>query len=327
MSDGSTKVMLVFPGQGAQYPGMGSDLYEAFESVRELYDEASSIVGYDMAELSFADPAEQLNFTRYTQPALLTHELACWRALEQLTGGRLAPALAAGHSLGEYSALVAAGALSFATGLQLVQRRGELMGELGEGGMLATTLDLATAQEMADRHYCGVGGCNLPDQNVIAGAEDDLQRLAVDMKERYPRKRAIPLKTEGAFHTFLMVAAAREFRPILDAADFTAPRIPVLSNYTGAAHESEPASIKARLFFQLFHPVRWITCMQTAMEAGVDTLVELGGGLGKGDGPAEKRPNLEGMIKKALKSQDHDARHMSAINLDSIQAAAAEFAG
>jgi [acyl-carrier-protein] S-malonyltransferase len=314
--------MLVFPGQGAQYPGMGSDLFAGFDVVRELYEQASSIVGYDIARLSFEDPDSQLNFTRFTQPALLTHELACWRALQSLTGAALSPQLTAGHSLGEYSALVAAGSLDFASALQLVQRRGELMGELGEGGMLATTLDLEHAHELADRFFCGIGGCNLPEQTVIAGADADLARLAAELKEKYPRKRAIPLQTEGAFHTFLMVSAARQFRPVLEAVDFHAPQVTVLSNFTGKPHGLDADGIRSRLFFQLFHPVRWIGCMNTAMEAGVDTIVELGGGIGKEDGPAGKRPNLEGIIKKSLKWRDHDANYLGAINAATIEAAA-----
>ncbi|MBT8061865.1 MAG: ACP S-malonyltransferase [Gammaproteobacteria bacterium] len=326
MTDRQGRVMLVFPGQGAQYPGMGSDLFAAFDVVRELYEQASSIVGYDLARLSFEDPDGQLNFTRFTQPALLTHELACWRALQSLAGAALAPELTAGHSLGEYSALVAAGSLDFASALQLVQRRGELMGELGEGGMLATTLDLEHAHELADRFFCGIGGCNLPEQTVIAGADADLTRLAAELKEKYPRKRAIPLQTEGAFHTFLMVSAARQFRPVLEAVDFNAPQVSVLSNFTGKPHGADADGIRSRLFFQLFHPVRWIGCMNTAMEAGVDTIVELGGGIGKGDGPEGKRPNLEGIIKKSLKWRDHDADYLGAINTATIEAAAESLA-
>jgi len=321
------KVMFVFPGQGAQYPGMGSDLFEAFDVVRDLYDEASSIVGFDMARLSFEDPDSQLNFTRYTQPALLTHELACWRALTSLTDPAVTPQLSAGHSLGEYSALVAAGCLTFETALKLVQRRGELMGEFGEGGMLATTLDLEQAHELADRFFCGIGGCNLPEQTVIAGAHDDLERLTQELQATYPRKRAIPLQTEGAFHTFLMVSAAQQFRPVLEAVTFNTPQITVLSNFTGKAHGTDANGIRSRLFFQLFHPVRWIGCMNTAMDEGVDTIVELGGGIGKQEGPATKRPNLEGIIKKSLKWRDHTATYVGAINLETIRAAVAELSG
>ena len=318
----SRTVMFIFPGQGSQYRGMGSDIHAEFEVARDAYAEASDVLGYDMTELSFADPDEQIGLTRYTQPALLTHSIACMRVFNELTGDSVIPHIAAGHSLGEYSALVAAGSLTLEEGLKLVQKRGELMGEHGEGGMMALTLDLETAQPLADRFYCQVGGCNLPEQTVVGGREEDLAALAECIKELYPRKRAVPLATEGAFHTYFMVKAAQLFREVLDATDFHDPSFSVLANYTGRMHESNPESIRARLFFQLFSPVRWVTCIGSAVAAGVDTFVEFGGGLGKVDDPAEKRPNLESIIKKSLRSHDHEAEYCAAINCGSIRESA-----
>jgi [acyl-carrier-protein] S-malonyltransferase len=325
MSD--QRVMFVFPGQGSQYRGMGSDLYEEFPAARQVYDRASEVLGFDLRELSFRDPAGEIGLTRNTQPALLTHEIACLRVFEELTGGRLRPALAAGHSLGEYSALVAAGALGFDDALRLVRRRGELMGEHGEGGMLALTLDAETARPLADRHYCQVASCNLPDQTVVGGRDADLDALAADLAERMPRKRAIRLATEGAFHTYFMVTAARLFREDLDRAAFSAPEVGVLSNYTGGLHEAEPASIRTRLFFQLFNPVNWVACLNTAIAQQVTTFVEFGGGLGAEEGPAAKRPNLESIIRKTLKASGVEARHVAAINCETLRAAAAAFSG
>ena len=325
MSD--QRVMFVFPGQGSQYRGMGSDLYQEFAAARQVYDRANDVLGFDLRELSFADPAGEIGLTRNTQPALLTHEIACLRVFEELTGGRLSPALAAGHSLGEYSALVAAGALGFDDALRLVRRRGELMGEHGEGGMLALTLDAETARPLADRHYCQVASCNLPDQTVVGGRDADLDALAADLAERMPRKRAIRLATEGAFHTYFMVTAARLFREDLDRAAFSAPGVGVLSNYTGGLHDAEPASIRTRLFFQLFNPVNWVGCLNTAIAQQVTTFVEFGGGLGAEEGPAAKRPNLESIIRKTLKVSGVEARHVAAINCETLRAAAAAFAG
>ncbi|MEO7385718.1 MAG: ACP S-malonyltransferase [Gammaproteobacteria bacterium] len=325
MSD--QRVMFVFPGQGSQYRGMGSDLYQEFAAARQVYDRANEVLDFDLRELSFNDPAGEIGLTRNTQPALLVHEIACLRVFEELTGGRLEPTLAAGHSLGEYSALVAGGALEFDDALRLVRRRGELMGEYGEGGMLALTLDAETARPLADRHFCQVASCNLLDQTVVGGSDTDLDALAADLAERMPRKRAIRLATEGAFHTYFMVTAARLFRDDLDRTAFSSPAVGVLSNYTGGLHESEPASIRTRLFFQLFNPVNWVGCLNTAIAGQVRTFVEFGGGLGAEEGPAAKRPNLESIIRKTLKVSGVEARHVAAINSETLRAAAAAFAG
>lgn len=313
------KILFIFPGQGSQYVGMGSDLAADFPVARDLYERASDIVKYDMRELSFHDPREELNRTRFTQPALLTHHVACLEVLRSAAG--VQPVLTAGHSLGEYSALVAAGALTFESALRLVSERGRLMSEFGRGGMLATTLDLPSAMALADKHFCGIGGCNLPEQTVVAGEDRDLDALTQDLAAAYPSKRAIRLNTEGAFHTYLMVQAAQEFRAILESTEFGHLSFGVLSNYTGKLHESEPGAIRSRLFFQLFNPVRWFGCMNTAMDYGVDTIIELGGGIGKGTTPAEKRPNLDGIVKKSLKWREHEAQYLPAINTAGIRAA------
>jgi [acyl-carrier-protein] S-malonyltransferase len=319
------RVMWVFPGQGSQYRGMGSDLCAEFAVARDTYAEASDAVGYDLARLSFEDPAAEIGLTRYTQPALLTHSIACLRVFRELTGGRAPAVLAAGHSLGEYSALVAAGSLSLAAGLRLVKRRGELMGEHGEGGMLALGLDQAAARAVADQHYCQIASLNLPEQTVVGGQEADLDALATALEQAGSRKRAIRLATEGAFHTYLMVAAARRFRETLDGTDFSPPQVAVLSNYTALAHEPAAGSIRTRLFFQLFNPVNWVGCLGTAIGQGITHFVEFGGGLGPSEGPAEKRPNLESIVRKTLKGAQYSADYAAAINVATVRATAAAF--
>jgi len=323
----SRKVMFVFPGQGSQYRGMGSDIHAEYPIAGEVYAEAGDVLGYDMTKLSFEDPNDEIGLTRFTQPALLTHSVACMRVFEELTGGEIQPLMAAGHSLGEYSALVCSGSLSLKDGLKLVQKRGELMGEHGAGGMMALTLDLETTKPIADRFFCQVGGCNLPEQTVVGGRDDDLEKLAAYVKEHYPRKRAVPLATEGAFHTYFMVKAAQLFRDVLDETQFNEPAFQVLANYTGNVHEPDANGIRSRLFFQLFSPVKWVGCLATAVEQGIDTFVEFGGGLGKTDDPAEKRPNLESIIKKTLRTHQYEADYFASINCESLRAAAEQLTG
>ena len=321
----ATKTFYIFPGQGSQYRGMGSDLVTEFAAARDLYRQASGIVGYDMTELSLRDPRDQLGLTRFTQPALLTHEVACLEAFRSLVGERVRPQLVAGHSLGEYSALVAAGALTFENALKLVSRRGELMSEFGRGGMVATTLDLPAAAALADKHFCGIGAHNLPEQTVIAGESADLDKLVAEMETA--KQRAVRLNTEGAFHTYLMVAAAQQFREVLERTEFAGVQTGVLSNYTGKLHENSVDAIRSRLFFQLFNPVQWVSCMSTAIDGGIDAVIEFGGGIGKGDGPEGKRPNLESVVKKSLKWREHQAQYLPAINAAAIRTTAQQVLG
>ncbi len=317
MAEADAKLMFIFPGQGSQYVGMGSDLYERYEVARSVYATANDVLGFDLQALSFEGPAGELDRTRYTQPALLTHSIACLEVFRDLTGGRVKPATAAGHSLGEYSALVAAEALTFEEALRLVQRRGELMGEYGRGKMMAFRADLETVRPLADRFFCGIGGCNLPDQTVVGGAEEDLQALSAYAET--VGQRGIPLNTEGAFHTYLMVSAAEAFRETLDAATISPPAFQVLSNYTGDYHADDPERIKAYLFFQLFNPVKWIWGVQQALRDGVESIIEFGGGIGKGDGPASKRPNLQGITNKAYRSLDVSGTYLPVINVDTLE--------
>lgn len=316
------KTMFIFPGQGSQYAGMGSDLCAAYPKAAQVYAEANDILGFDLTALSHNGPEAELGLTKNTQPALLAHQIACFEVFKDLTGDTVAAGLAAGHSLGEYTALVAAGVISFADGLQLVRRRGELMGEYGEGGMLALGLTREDAGPLADRFYCQVASCNLPLQTVVGGTDADLDKLEAALPELFPRKRATRLKTEGAFHTYLMVAAAREFRVVLDSVEFGAPEFPVLSNYTGAAHEAQPDSIRTRLFFQLFNPVDWVACMRTAVQEGVTNFIEFGGGIGSGDGPEAKKPNLQSIINKNMRALEHEADYVAVINTSGLQALA-----
>jgi len=319
VSSKDQQIMFVFPGQGSQYVGMGSDLIRDFPVAQQLYEQANDILGYDLIKLCQEGTEDNLRLTRHTQPALLVHSLACLNIFRELTDQQVQPALTAGHSLGEYCALVAAGTLSFETALRLVQKRGECMGTYGNGEMLAFPLHLDNIQPLAEKHYCVVAARNLQDQTVIGGLSEDLDRLTEDALSHFPRKRPTRLKTEGAFHTFYMITAALHFRPVLDAAEMHIPTVRVLSNNTGAYHNPDPTAIKTRLFFQLFHPVKWVDNLETAFHDGATTIVEFGGGLGSGPNPEDKRPNLESMIKKALRSSDFSAHYHAAINSQTLR--------
>lgn len=316
-------IMFIFPGQGSQYAGMGSDLCAEFATARRIYSEANDTLGFDITALSHEGPEEELGLTRNTQPALLTHQIACLEVFRELTGNSVTPGLAAGHSLGEYTALVAAGVISFADGLQLVRKRGELMGEHGEGGMLALGLTVEDAGPLADKFYCQIASCNLPQQTVVGGTDADLDRLEAALPDLFPRKRATRLKTEGAFHTYLMVAAAREFRSVLDSVEFAPATCTVLSNYTGGAHDDDPDAVRTRLFYQLFNPVDWVGCMRSAVAANVTKFIEFGGGIGSGEGPAAKKPNLQSIINKNLRALEAEAEYEALINAPALQERAA----
>jgi [acyl-carrier-protein] S-malonyltransferase len=296
---------------------MGRDLFEEYPTARRIYAQAGQMLGFDLARLCFEGPEDTLNLTRFTQPALLTHSIACLEVFRETTGNGLQPVLVGGHSLGEYSALVAARALTFEDALRLVQKRGELMGAHGTGEMTAFPLDIDSLRPIAERHLCSVAGCNLPDQTVIGGRAQDLERVEAVVAERFPRKRSVRLKTEGAFHTYYMVAAARYYRDMLEDVRFRSPDMGVLSNFTGDLHEPEPDAIRARLFFQLFNPVLWHANLQAALKSGVNMIVEFGGGIGPGE-PDAKRPNLEGMIKKAMRGTEFEAQYLPVINLQTL---------
>ena len=315
--------LFIFPGQASQYQGIGKDLFDAFDTVRHLYEEANDTLGYDLTRLSFEDPDDQIHLTRYTQPVLLTHQIACLRIFNEQTDYSVNPKAAAGHSLGEYSALVAAGALNFADALRLVNDRGRLMSELGEGEMEALPLVLEDAKVLAEQHYCAVAACNLPDQTVVGGKASDLNSLVEAFEEQFPGKRSSRLKTEGAFHTFYMIGAALEFRTALENPVWQSPSMSVLSNTTGHFHDPNPDGIRAALFSQLFNPVLWHANLVYAAEQGCRTLVEFGGGIGKGETPAEKKPNLAGIVKKTFRRHDNPPEYVGIINEETLAQAVA----
>ncbi|MEI7063524.1 ACP S-malonyltransferase [Dickeya chrysanthemi] len=277
-----TKFAMVFPGQGSQSVGMLAELAEQFPLIKETFDEASSVLGYDVWQLSQQGPAEELNKTWQTQPALLTASVALWRVWQQ-QGGPL-PALMAGHSLGEYSALVCAGVMDFRQAVSLVELRGKLMQEAvpeGTGAMYAIIgLDndaiAAACAEAAQGQVVSPVNFNSPGQVVIAGNKEAVERAGAVCKAA-GAKRALPLPVSVPSHCALMEPAARKLAEALEAITFNTPNVPVVNNVDVRA-ESAPEAIRSALVRQLHNPVRWTECVEYMSAQGVSSLLEVGPG-------------------------------------------------
>lgn len=282
-------MVLMCPGQGAQKVGMGRDLAERFPAARAVFEEVDDALGVALSRIMWEGPEEELTRTHNAQPAILTHTAAVLAVVAPKLGGVVA---AAGHSLGEYSAYVAAGSITAPEAAMLVRRRGELMYEAGTArpGAMAAVLGLETAAVEAactdasdDREVAVAANLNAPDQTVISGDPAAVARAGEACKAR-GAKRVLPLKVSGAFHSPLMAPAVDGLRDALAASDFLAPRFAVIAN-ASAEPVTVGADAKRLLADQLTAPVRWVECMQTAarlapgatyLEAGPGTVL---GGL------------------------------------------------
>ena len=272
----------LFPGQGAQQVGMGRDLYEQWPQAAAVFDEADAALGRDLSRIIFEGPEEELRQTVNTQPAILVASLAAWSAARAAGHPALAepPLCMAGHSLGEYSALVAAGSLTVSEAVRLVQRRGDLMQAAGEErpGTLAAVLGL---DEDVVAELCAETGaelCNLnaTGQIVVGGTPEAVDRAAAAAEERGAR-RVVRLNVGGAFHTSLMEPAAERMAPLLDAAEIADPTAPVIGNVE-AAPLTTAAAVRADLKAQIRRPVRWRDTVLAMRELGVDSFIEIGPG-------------------------------------------------
>lgn len=271
---------LLFPGQGSQHVGMGRELADAYPAARAVFDEADEVLGFALSRLMFDGPEDELTLTVNTQPALLTHSVATLRVLTPRIGE---VACAAGHSLGEFSAHVAAGTLSFADALGAVRRRGELMYEAGQtrpGAMAAVLgLDDAAIEEVCagvDAGTCVPANFNSGGQVVISGDEAGVAQ-GMERAREAGAKRTLPLKVSGAFHSPLMAPAERGLAAHLEGLEFRDPIFPVYSNVT-AQPVTTGAEARELLVRQLTSPVRWSALVPAMVESGVDHFMEVGAG-------------------------------------------------
>jgi len=279
----SEQLAFVFPGQGSQKVGMLAQIVDAFPVVKQTFAEASDALGYDMWALIQQGPQEELNLTEKTQPILLASSVALWRVWQQKNG--VQPSLLAGHSLGEFSALVCAGAIGFADAVKLVRARGQFMQTavpLGQGAM-AAVLGLEDAQLIQicedaskDGGVVEAVNFNAPGQVVIAGTVAAVDR-AIELCKAAGSKRALPLPVSAPFHTSLMRPAGDKLQAAMAELKFTAPSIPVVHN-VHAQPEVDPEKIKAILFEQIFSPVRWVQCVQYMGNQGITVAIECGPG-------------------------------------------------
>ncbi|MBY7898896.1 ACP S-malonyltransferase [Vibrio fluvialis] len=292
-----SKFAIVFPGQGSQAVGMLAELGEQYDVVKQTFAEASDALGYDLWALVQNGPAEDLNQTFRTQPALLASSVAIWRVWQEL--GLEQPEVLAGHSLGEYSALVCAGVIDFKAAIKLVELRGQLMQEAvpaGTGAMYAIIgLDDAAiakaCEEAAQGDVVSPVNFNSPGQVVIAGQKDAVERAGTLCKEA-GAKRALPLPVSVPSHCALMKPAAEKLAVALEELAFNTPQIPVINNVDVVA-ETDPAKIKDALVRQLHSPVRWTEGVEKMAEQGIEKLIEVGPGK-----------VLTGLTKRIVKTLD-----------------------
>lgn len=277
-------IAFVFPGQGSQKVGMLAAAAAAYPVVGDTFSEASAVLGYDMWDLVQNGEQEQLNLTETTQPVLLTSSVALYRAW--LAAGGAQPAMMAGHSLGEFSALVCAGALDFSAAVDLVRQRGAFMQTavpVGEGAMAAIigldddAINAACAEAAAELgEVVAAVNFNSPGQVVIAGKSAAVD-AAITLCKAAGAKRALPLPVSAPFHTELMRPAGERLAQAMGSVEFTAPQVPVVHN-VHAATETDPAAIRELLVRQIYSPVQWTACVKAMAGAGITRIVECGPG-------------------------------------------------
>ncbi|HPR27160.1 ACP S-malonyltransferase [Lentimicrobium sp.] len=277
----------VFPGQGAQFVGMGKDLYDSNAMAKEMFEKANEILGFRITDLMFAGTDEDLRQTRVTQPAIFLHSVILAKTL----GESFRPDMTAGHSLGEFSALVAAGALSFEDGLRLVYARAMAMQKACEAEPSTMAAIIGLADDKVEEVLSGIhevvvpANYNSPGQLVISGSVKGIE-VACEQLKAAGAKRALPLKVGGAFHSPLMEPARVELAAAINATSFNTPVCPVYQNVSGKPN-TDPAQIRENLIAQLTAPVRWTQSVQNMVAGGATHFVEVGPGT-----------VLQGLVKK-----------------------------
>ena len=304
----SIKVAYLFPGQGAQYVGMGKELYQSSAAARDVFQEVDETLGVSLTKIMFQGPEEDLTRTVNAQPAIMATSLACLRAMQEALGPEAGPKadFTAGHSLGEYTCLVAAGVVSLPAAVHLVRERGRLMQEASEqvpGGMAVVIgLDELSVEEVCRETGAKISNVNANDQIVIGGERIALAR-AMDLASLRGARRLIRLQVSGAFHTNLMQPAAAGMAEALSQIPFSDSRVPIIGN-CAALPLSTGEEIKAELLDQLCGCVQWRRSISYLLDAGVETFYEIGPGR-----------VLTGLVKKA-----RDDAHLVNVNtLDAIQ--------
>lgn len=275
----SQKIGFIFPGQGSQFVGMGKDLYEKFSSAKKVFDEANQILGYSLTDICFSGPEDSLTRTFYAQPAIFVTSLAALTVLKEKFP-EISCSFSAGLSLGEFSALVGAGSLTFEDGLKLVQKRAEAMEKSATNnpGTMASILGMGEADclAIATEAGCELANLNTPEQMVISGTFETVEKACV-LAESKGAKRAIRLKVGGAFHSSLMNEAREDLQTALSVTPIQAPSCTFIPNVTGHP-VSAPEEIRNLLAKQLTSSVRWIDTMARAKESGISLFLEIGPG-------------------------------------------------
>jgi len=277
----------IFPGQGAQFTGMGKDVYETSDVARELFERANEILGFDITKIMFEGSAEELKETKVTQPAIFLHSVALFKAL----GNSAVPQMVAGHSLGEISALVANGVLSFDDGLRLVSQRAQAMQKACDSVPSTMAAILGLEDELVEAVCADVDGVvvaanyNCPGQLIISGEIEAVNEACERLKER-GAKRALVLPVGGAFHSPLMEPAREELAAAIEKTTFSTPTCPIYQNVSTTA-VTDPAEIKKNLLFQLTAPVKWTQSVENMLKDGATEFIEVGPGK-----------VLQGLVKK-----------------------------